>query len=232
MSTKMSDNISRPKITYMPIIVEPAFPTFTLRPIKGNLNQQTANLIIVNTSPHKLIFKIVPKSSDVSYSIRPEIDYLAPNGCRLVGISINQAPQPKRKHDFTYKVLALNPNESFGISAVQFWEQNQLENNGWYIEKCIITNSTSAAPLQEAQFVCLEAEVESSLDSSKRSVPRVRRKRIDNEPKLSSSADDPIRMRRRVSSLDHSETSNYPQQKLSLHYKFQSIFLATNFYTA
>uniref|UniRef100_A0A1I7VD22 MSP domain-containing protein n=2 Tax=Loa loa TaxID=7209 RepID=A0A1I7VD22_LOALO len=89
-------NGSRPKITDMPILLEPSFPMFTPRPLKENLNKRTANLIFVNTSPHKLIFKIVPNSTDINYSIRPEIDYLAPNGCRFIGISINDAPQPKR----------------------------------------------------------------------------------------------------------------------------------------
>lgn len=94
----MSDSDSRPKITDMPIVLEPSFPTFTPRPVKENLNKQTANLIFVNTSPYKLIFKIVPNSADINYSIHPEIDYLAPNGCRLIGISISEAPQPKKVH--------------------------------------------------------------------------------------------------------------------------------------
>lgn len=96
VSIKMPADGSRPKITDMPVVLEPPFPTFTPRPLKENLNKQTANLILVNTSPHKLIFKIVPNSTDINYLIQPEIDYLAPNGCRLIGISINDTPKPKK----------------------------------------------------------------------------------------------------------------------------------------
>ncbi|KAL3999033.1 MSP (Major sperm protein) domain family protein [Acanthocheilonema viteae] len=201
----MPDGGARPKITDMPVVVEPSFPMFTPRPLKENLNKQTANLILVNTSPYKLIFKIVPNSANINYSIRPEIDYLAPNGCRLIGISISEAPEPKREHDFTYKVLALNPTECFGISAVQFWDQNQLENNGHL--------------LQEAQFVCLEPEAESSLASSYHSISR---RRIDNEPKISLSSKYPKRIRRHTVLFDHAKTLTDPQHS-PIYYKKQTI---------
>lgn len=96
MAGKILDDGARPRISEMPIMVEPPFPTFMPRPLKENLNKQTANFLLVNTSPHKLIFKIVPNSTDINYSIRPEIDYIAPSGCRYVGISISEAPQPKK----------------------------------------------------------------------------------------------------------------------------------------
>lgn len=102
---KMPDSDSRPKITDMPVVVEPSFPTFTPRPLKENLNKQTANLILVNTSPYKLIFKIVPNSTDINYSIHPEIDYLAPNGSRFVGISISEAPHPNKVFYFSTVLL-------------------------------------------------------------------------------------------------------------------------------
>ncbi|VDK84308.1 unnamed protein product [Litomosoides sigmodontis] len=186
----MLDDDSRPKVIDMPVVVEPSFPTFTPRPLKENLNKQTANLMLVNTSPYKLIFKIVPNSTDINYSIRPEIDYLTPNGSRLVGISISEAPQPKKEHDFTYKVLVLNSTEGFGISAVQFWEQKQLENIG--------------NKLQEAQFVCLEPEPESPLDSSHYGVTR---KRVDSETKTPQFSEYPKRLRRQTVFHDCSPTS-------------------------
>ncbi|VIO97000.1 Uncharacterized protein BM_BM12800 [Brugia malayi] len=192
---------SRPKITDMPVVLEPPFPTFTPRPLKENLNKQTANLILVNTSPHKLIFKIVPNSTDINYLIQPEIDYLAPNGCRLIGISINDTPKPKKEHDFTYKVLALNPTESFGLSAIQYWEQNQPENN--------------AHLLQEAQFVCLEPEMESP--------HRKQQHRIDNDMKVSLSTEYAKRIRRHTALLDHSRTSNDSESNSPVYYKKQLV---------
>uniref|UniRef100_A0A915Q151 MSP domain-containing protein n=1 Tax=Setaria digitata TaxID=48799 RepID=A0A915Q151_9BILA len=170
----------------IPIVVEPSFPVFAPRPLKENLNKQMANLIMVNTSPHKLIFKITPNTTDVRYSIRPEIDYLSPHGSRLIGISISDAPQPKREHDFTYKVVALNPAECFGISATQYWEQNRLEND--------------VGQLHEAQFVCLEPDAESKLLSSHRITTRLIN---DHEAKTSLTSDEyPKRIRRYTALVD------------------------------
>ncbi|VDM92447.1 unnamed protein product [Onchocerca ochengi] len=206
MSDKLPNDVSKPKIIEMPVVVEPSFPMFTARPLKENLNKQVANLIFVNTSSHKLIFKIVPNSTDIHYSIHPEIDYLAPNGCRLIGISISETPQPKREHDFTYKILALNPAECFGISAVQYWEQNQLEN--------------SNQQFQEAQFVCLEPEAESQLDSSHRIISRSLHER-DNKSKAILSIEYPKRIQRHTALLDRSTVSDNSYPNSPIYYRKQ-----------
>ncbi|CAG9529805.1 unnamed protein product [Cercopithifilaria johnstoni] len=206
MSITVPENGLRPKTTDMPIVVEPSFPTFTPRPLKENLKKQTANLILVNTSPYRLIFKIVPNTINIKYSIRPEIDYLAPNGCRFVDISINETPRSKREHDFTYKVLVLNSTESFGLSPVQFWDQNQLDHNDHQ--------------LQEAQFVCLESETESPLSSSHRSISH---RRIDNEPKVSLVDEHHKQIQRHTALFDHSRTSNDPQPISSTYHRKQSM---------
>ncbi|KAM3720561.1 Peroxisome assembly protein [Dirofilaria immitis] len=207
MSDKVLSEVSRPKIIEMPILLEPPFPTFTPHPLRENLNKQLASLIFVNTSPHKLIFKIVPNSTAIRYSIHPEIDYLGPNACRLIGISISEAPQPKKEHDFTYKVLALNPTESFGISAMQYWEENRLEYNG---------------QLHEAQFVCLEPEAELQLDSSHRIISRT--SRDNNETKALLSIEYPKRIRRHTALLNHSTTSNDSCSDSPIYHRKQSVF--------
>lgn len=89
-------NPNKPVISEMPIVLEPAFPIFAPRPVKDNLNKQSAHLLFVNTSSFKLIFKITANVSNINYSIRPLVDYLPPRGCRFIAVSINETPQPKK----------------------------------------------------------------------------------------------------------------------------------------
>ncbi|VDN32122.1 unnamed protein product [Gongylonema pulchrum] len=157
---------AKPIINEMPIALEPAFPIFTPRPIRENPYKQTAHLLFVNTTSFKLIFKITAPLSSINYSIRPPVDYLLPRGCRYITVSISEPPQPKKEHDFTYKVAALAASDGLGMTAAQYWEQNRLDNNGQLRE---LIYSLQYRQLQEGQFVCVEPEAEAKTPSIQRS---------------------------------------------------------------
>ncbi|VDN01147.1 unnamed protein product [Thelazia callipaeda] len=168
----------------MPVEIEPPFPFFTPRPLKENLNKQTANLLVVNTTPFKLIFKIIPNNKDINYIVRPVVGYVTPHGCRFTAVSMSENPSPKKEHDFTYKVVILQTNESFGISAEEFWDKNQLD--------------TDTRRVQEAQFICVEPEHGATHESYRRVIPSI----YDITSEKSPSVDYLKRLRRNTNLLD------------------------------
>ncbi|KHN81348.1 hypothetical protein Tcan_08524, partial [Toxocara canis] len=130
------------------VAIEPGFPLFAPRPSTQLPLKRTANMVLVNISSLRLIFKIEHSDSAEAkkYLVRPDVDYLPPHGCRSVTISIlNDPPQPGKEHEFIYHIVPLGADDGLGMSAKEYWKSKNLDKG-------------SDKRTQEGQFICIEPE--------------------------------------------------------------------------